>query len=145
MPRLLALLRAKCDPVLLLYMLASVLALAVDVSSFLVLIAIGVSATAASAIGYSFGILTHWLISSRKVFDGRVAASGIERTRQKTLFVASALIGFGLTTAIVAAAGVAGVDPRLAKALAIGVSFFATWLIRNRVVFRADAAMAGGR
>ena len=120
------------------YILASVGALAVDVGVFLALLSAGVFAAAASAIGYSFGILAHWLMSSRAVFQDSVAEGGMARTRQKALFVISALVGLGLTTLIVGAGDYAGGDPRLAKIVAIGVSFFATWLIRSRIVFRAD-------
>ena len=122
------------------YILASVGALAVDVGVFLALLSVGVMAAAASAIGYSFGILAHWLMSSRAVFQDTVAEGGMARTRQKALFVISALVGLGLTTLIVGAGDYAGGDPRLAKVLAIAVSFFATWLIRSRIVFRADSA-----
>ena len=122
------------------YILASVGALAVDVGVFLALLSVGVMAAAASAIGYSFGILAHWLMSSRAVFQDTVAEGGMARTRQKALFVISALVGLGLTTLIVGAGDYAGGDPRLAKVLAIAVSFFATWLIRSRIVFRADNA-----
>ena len=122
------------------YILASVGALAVDVGVFLALLSVGVMAAVASAIGYSFGILAHWLMSSRAVFQDTVAEGGMARTRQKALFVISALVGLGLTTLIVGAGDYAGGDPRLAKVLAIAVSFFATWLIRSRIVFRADNA-----
>ncbi|MEM7779623.1 MAG: GtrA family protein [Pseudomonadota bacterium] len=118
------------------YVLASVGALAVDVGSFLALMSIGMAAAPASAIGYSLGILAHWLMSSRAVFQDRVASGGTERTQQKALFVISALVGLALTTAIVAAGVAGGLDPRIAKAGAIVVSFLVTWLIRSRIVFR---------
>ena len=122
------------------YILASVGALAVDVGTFLALIGFGMAATPASSIGYSIGIVTHWLLSSRAVFQDSVAerGSGV-RARQKALFVISALIGLGLTTAIVAIGVWSGLDPRLAKLIAIGASFFATWLLRSRIVFRPQA------
>ena len=120
------------------YLLASVGALAVDVGAFLGLMAMGVAPAPASAIGYSLGILAHWLLSSRTVFQETVASGGAARTRQKALFVISAFIGLGLTTAIVGVGDWVGIDPRLAKAAAIIVSFTATWLIRSRIVFRAD-------
>ena len=125
------------------YVLASVGALAVDVGSFLALLAIGVMAAPASAIGYSLGILAHWLMSSRAVFVGDVAERGAERTRQKALFVISALIGLALTTAIVGFGDWSGIDPRIAKLFAIVVSFLVTWLIRSRIVFRSDGPAAG--
>lgn len=118
------------------YLLASVGALAVDMGMFLALLSLGVWAAGASAAGYSLGIAAHWLMSSRAVFIGRVAARGVPRTRQKALFVISALVGLALTTAIVWAGDVSGFDPRLAKLVAIAVSFSATWLLRSRIVFR---------
>ena len=120
------------------YILASVGALAVDVGSFLALLAIGTAAAPASALGYSLGILAHWLMSSRAVFQDTVAERGVERTKQKALFVVSALVGLALTTAIVGAGDWAGGDPRLAKMVAIVVSFTATWLLRSKIVFRAE-------
>lgn len=118
------------------YLLASIGALAVDMGAFLALLAIGVWPAGASATGYSLGIVAHWLLSSRAVFAGHVADRGPGRTRQKALFVVSALLGLGLTTGIVWAGDAAGFDPRLAKLAAICVSFLATWLLRSRVVFR---------
>lgn len=118
------------------YLLASVGALAVDVGAFLALLSLGVWAAGASAVGYTLGIAAHWLMSSRAVFIGNVAERGAARTRQKALFVGSALVGLGLTTGIVWAGDVSGFDPRAAKLFAIAVSFVATWLLRSRVVFR---------
>ncbi|MBD2843088.1 GtrA family protein [Erythrobacter rubeus] len=126
------------------YVLASVGALAVDVGAFLALLSIGMAAAAASAIGYSLGILAHWLMSSRAVFQDNVAAGGLARTRQKALFVISALVGLALTTAIVGLADYTGSDPRIAKLAAIAVSFTATWLIRARIVFRPSPGAAQG-
>ena len=103
---------------------------------FLALLTTGLAAAPASALGYSIGIVTHWLISSRAVFVGRVAERGPDRTRQKALFVGSALVGLALTTLIVGSGEMAGFDPRLAKIVAIGASFAATWLLRSKIVFR---------
>jgi putative flippase GtrA len=123
------------------YLAASIGALAVDVGAFLAAMALGMGAGPASALGYSLGILAHWLMSSRAVFQDSVALHGRERTRQKALFVLSALVGLALTTLIVTLADRAGIDPRLAKGAAIAVSFAATWLIRAKIVFqtRPDA------
>ena len=124
---------------LLRYLLVSVVALMADMGCFLALLALGALATPASAAAYGLGILVHWFLSSRAVFADSVAAYGAERTRQKALFVISALVGLGLTTAIVAMAGQAQIDPRLAKIAAVGVSFVVTWLLRNRIVFAGQA------
>jgi len=120
------------------YVLASVGALAVDVGSFLAFLALGVAAAPASALGYSLGIVAHWLMSSRAVFQDTVAERGMARTRQKALFVISALVGLAITTAIVGAADYTGIDPRIAKGAAIIVAFTATWILRSKVVFRAE-------
>lgn len=118
------------------YGVASVGALAVDFGSFLALLALGMHAAAASALGYGLGIVVHWLLSSRAVFVDSVAERGRGRTRQKAMFVGSAMVGLGLTTAIVGTADLAGLDPRAAKLVAIAVSFAATWMLRSKVVFR---------
>jgi putative flippase GtrA len=118
------------------YMAASVGALAVDMGSFLALLALGVWSAPAAAAGYSLGILAHWLLSSRAVFSDTVAPRGMLRTRQKALFVVSALLGLALTTGIVGLGDLAGLDPRLAKGVAIVASFTLTWLLRSRIVFR---------
>jgi putative flippase GtrA len=119
------------------YAIASIGALAVDVACFLALLTLAAPAALASAAGYSLGIVAHWLMSSRAVFAGAVAAPGPERTRQKALFVGSALVGLALTTAIVGVGARTGIDPRAAKLVAIAVSFAATWWMRARIVFRA--------
>ena len=119
------------------YLLASAIALAVDVGAFLLLLSLGLAAAASSALGYSLGIVTHWLISSRKVFADTVAEGGGARTIQKAGFIVSALMGLALTTLIVGIGDAAGIDPRLAKLAAIGVSFTSAWLVRSRIVFRA--------
>lgn len=124
------------DVRLLRYLMASVGALAVDVGCFLVLLAGSVSPVVASAIGYSAGILAHWLLSSRTVFTDSVAERGMKRTRQKALFVISAFAGLALTTAIVGTADYFAIDPRPAKLVAIVASFTLTWLLRSRIVFR---------
>jgi putative flippase GtrA len=121
------------------YLLASVGALAVDMGSFLALLAIGAWPAGASAASYTLGILAHWLLSSRTVFADTVAARGAGRNRQKALFVVSALAGLVLTTAIVWLGDGMGIDPRLAKLAAIAASFLLTWVLRVRVVFRSPA------
>lgn len=125
------------------YLLASGGALAVDMGCFLALLALGMWPAAASAAGYALGILAHWLMSSRAVFVGDVAVRGLARTRQKALFVVSALVGLALTTVIVWSGDTLGMDPRVAKLVAIAVSFAATWLLRSRFVFarRCDAQL----
>ena len=117
------------------YFAASLGALAVDAGSFLALLGAGLSGAAASVLSYALGIGFHWLVSSRAVFVDRVAAGGRRRTRQKALFVMSALVGMAITVSIVGGIEWAGGDPRLAKGAAIVVSFLVTYWLRKRVVF----------
>lgn len=136
MPRLLGTLFHA--PVLARYLGASICALAADVGLFLLLLRAGVDAPAASAVGFSLGIAVHWYISSRLVFAETTAAAGADRWRQKGLFLLSAGVGMLLTVSIVTAGHLAGSDPRLAKLLAIGVSFATTYMIRRLFVFAAQ-------
>ncbi|NCP11084.1 MAG: GtrA family protein [Sphingomonadales bacterium] len=117
------------------YLLASVVALGADMALFLLLIK-PAGPVAASAGGYIFGILIHWLISSRVVFAQQAATVAQLRNRQKTLFLASAIAGLALTIGIVWVGDVAGLDPRIAKLIAVAVSFQTTYLLRKRIVFR---------
>lgn len=121
----------------LLYVGASVAALAVDMGLFLLLLRTGMAAAAASAAGYMAGIVIHWLVSSRLVFAAHAAQDVAARNRQKALFVASALVGLAITVAIVGIGDLLGFDPRLAKIAAIAVSFQTTYLMRKAFVFAA--------
>lgn len=120
------------------YVGASASAAAIDLGSFLLLYSWQVAAGFAAVIGYALGTLTHWLISSRAVFADRLADPGLRRGGQQIMFVLSALLGLGLTAAIVAGADAAGYDPRWAKIAAMAASFLSVWLVRLTVVFRAS-------
>ncbi len=117
------------------YVAASVVALAVDMGIFFALLVLLVPAASASAVGYSAGVLTHWLLSSRIVFVGNVARRGPQRTKQKAMFVVSAVVGLAVTIAIVTIASFAALDPWVAKLVAVVVAFAITWLMRNKIVF----------
>jgi putative flippase GtrA len=122
------------------YLMASALALGADLGSFLLLYWAGAYVPAAYAASYSVGILVHWLISSRLVFSDSVAERGLARTRQKAMFVVSALLGLALTTGIGSGAVYAGVHPIAGKMVAVAASFTVTWLLRSRLIFRAPVA-----
>ncbi len=120
------------------YLFVSVAALAVDMGLFLLLLQAGMQSIAASAIGYSTGILVHWFLSSRKVFQDRVSQRGsAERTQQKAMFVTSALLGLLTTTVIVGTGEWLGIDARIAKLAAIAISFQLTYVLRNVLIFRS--------
>lgn len=118
------------------YLVASAVALGADAGSFFVMYRLGAFVPAAYAASYSLGILVHWLISSRLVFADAVAERGTERTRQKAMFVISALMGLVLTIAIGSAAVYAGLHPMIGKLMAIVASFMLTWMLRAKLVFR---------
>jgi putative flippase GtrA len=124
------------------YMLASAIALGADLGSFFMMYSLGAFVPAAYAASYSLGILIHWVISSRLVFADAVAERGVARTRQKAMFVVSALLGLALTTAIGSLAVNAGVHPIVGKMMAVVASFALTWLLRSKVVF-GDSRLAG--
>jgi putative flippase GtrA len=117
------------------YLVASVGALGVDMGLFVGALALGLHPTLAAGTGYTAGILAHWLLSSRAVFTGQLAEAGAPRRQQQALFLVSAMIGLGVTMAIVGLGHAIALDPRLAKLVAIGVSFQITYFIRRRVVF----------
>jgi putative flippase GtrA len=126
---------ALLDQVYTRYVGASVAALALDFCIFMAALSVGVPPALAAATGYLAGIACHWLISSRLVFTGQLAATAAGRRQQQGLFLMSALVGLGITTGIVGLGSRYGLDPRLAKAVAIVVSFQATYLLRRRLVF----------
>lgn len=117
------------------YVLASVGALALDLGLFMALLHLGMFAAAASVIGYCAGIALHWLLSSRAVFAGAAAIDGDARHRRKLLFMGSALVGLMITTAMVGLGTLAGADPRIAKLVAVAISFQTSYWLRKRVVF----------
>jgi putative flippase GtrA len=117
------------------YLGASAASLGVDFATFMAALSAGVPPALAAAFGYAAGILCHWLISSRIVFVGRVAADSPGRRQQQALFLLSALVGLGITTAIVGLGSRYGIDPRIAKGIAIVVSFQVTYVMRKKVVF----------
>lgn len=117
------------------YIGASVVSLGLDFGVFMAALSLGVAPAIAAATGYLAGILCHWAISSRLVFAAQLAASTAGRRQQQAMFLLSALVGLGITTGVVGIAVRYGLDPRLAKAAAIVVSFQATYVLRRKVVF----------
>jgi len=118
------------------YVAASAVALASDLALFMLFLNAGMHPIPAAATGYSAGLFVHWIISSRYVFGrGTICPFVSKRRRQKLLFVASAMVGLAITSAIVGLGSHLGLDARLAKLCAIAVSFQTTYLLRRAVVF----------
>lgn len=117
------------------YFMASAAALALDTSVFLLGLKAGIAPVVAAAAGYLAGLVIHWFLSSRAVFTGSLAERGAQRRQQQALFLGSALAGLAITMAIVGVGSALGLDPRLAKLAAIGISFQVTYLLRKKLVF----------
>lgn len=117
------------------YVGASVVSLGVDSALFMAALSLGTRPALAAATGYIAGIICHWAISSRFVFAEQMAPTAAGRQQQQALFVLSALVGLGITTGIVGVGSRFGLDPRIAKGVAIVVSFQATYVLRKKVVF----------
>jgi putative flippase GtrA len=123
------------DQVYLRYVAASAVSLGIDFTIFMGALSVGVAPALAAACGYLAGIVAHWFVSSRAVFVGHVADAGASRWHQQAMFLLSALVGLGITSGIVGLGSWYGLDPRLAKLVAVAASFQATYVLRRKVVF----------
>jgi putative flippase GtrA len=117
------------------YLAASVVALAFDVAVFSTLLAVGIGAAIASAVGYCAGIVIHWLVSSNFVFTGKTR-DGAALHWQRAMFAASAFLGLAITVGTVAMFSNLGTHPVAAKAIAIIISFVAVYAARKWGVFK---------
>jgi putative flippase GtrA len=117
------------------YIAVSGAALAVDMAVFLMLIGVGTLPAIASGLSYLVGMVAHWFLSSRLVFGAYLAQPGAGRGKQQGLFFASAIAGLSITMGIVGMGDWFGIDPRMAKLVAVAVSFNATYLMRRKIVF----------
>jgi putative flippase GtrA len=113
------------------YLLASVCALSTDMILFLTLSHLGASPVLAAFGGYMAGLVVHWIISVRFVFDTGEGATHSQRVG----FVASALLGMAITMGIVGGLSALGILPALAKLLSVPISFFTVYAIRKYGVF----------
>jgi putative flippase GtrA len=118
------------------YTAVSAAALALDFAIFLALTALAMRPSLAGVIGYATGMLLHYLLSIRFVFDARATAKA--HTRLLGEFVATGMSGMAATALVIAAAtGVLGLAPLPAKVLAAGISFLVIFALRRTVVFSA--------
>ena len=119
------------------YVLASCIALACDYGVLLWLVhGLAQPATRAGAISYGLGVLVHYLLSRAFVF----APGWLNRRRpvELTGFVMTGLVGMALTVAVLeAGTRVLALPVSASKAVAVGLSFILTYLLRQRLVFRA--------
>lgn len=116
------------------YGAVSALALGLDVAVFLMLTRWGLMASVAAVFGYAVGLVAHFLLSTRFVFD--TSATGRSAVSLFGRFAASGLSGLAITAAVVAVvADLAGAAPVLAKTIAVVTSFVAVFLLRRTIVF----------
>ncbi len=116
------------------YAIISVVALIVDFSIFLGLTSTGAAASLAAALGYSAGLVLHYILSICFVFEA--ARTGKSHGRLFMEFVFSGLAGLITTVAIVTVAVQAfGLTAGVAKICAVGISFAMTFALRRYLVF----------
>lgn len=125
---------ARLMPELSYYTLVSAAALGVDLLVFTALGRGGMRAAAAGIVGYSVGLVLHYILSVRYVFDTRDAAKA--GWRRFIEFVISGLIGLAITWLIILVATEALHLPALVgKIGAVGTSFIVVFLLRKGIVF----------
>ncbi|CAM5380170.1 GtrA family protein [Sphingobium scionense] len=113
------------------YLLASICALSSDMAAFLMLSRIGATPMLAAFGGYAVGLVVHWVISIRFVFDTGAGPSNTQRVA----FVVSALIGMGITIAMVGGLSAVGIAPATAKLISVPASFLSVYAIRKYGIF----------
>ena len=122
------------------YGLVSVAALGCDFFVFLALTQSGVIPAIAGMVGYAFGLMLHFVLSTLFVFD--TSASQKTKARLFGEFAVSGGAGLVLTAAVITVmTHRLHAAPVLAKITAVIVSFVVVFLLRRTVVF---AARRGG-
>ncbi len=110
----------------------SAAALGLDMGLYLALQPL-MAAALAGVLSYLAGMMLHYALSARFVFAASQAKSGVRRFGE---FLVSGLVGLALTAATIALiADVMHQDALLAKAVAVAVSFGATFVLRRAIVF----------
>ncbi|HRK18515.1 MAG TPA: GtrA family protein [Hyphomicrobiaceae bacterium] len=122
------------------YTIVSAIALGVDIAIFTGLTAAGTKARWAGVIGYAVGLVLHYILSSRYVFD--TTGSTKSTLRRFGEFVVSGLVGIAITWTIIAiAVDVMHLPPMVGKIAAVGVAFIVVFLLRRGIVF-ADGRLS---
>jgi putative flippase GtrA len=122
------------------YMLASGLALAVDLLAYTLLLGAGYLAIVAGAAGYCCGLCVHYRLSVTWVFaHGRTG--GAKRAWRFARFALTGLLGSALTATVIALlARYAAVDNYQAKLLAALIVYVAVFALRRAYVFRSTCS-----
>lgn len=124
------------------YGIVSAMALGADMSIFLGLTwSSGVRPALAGVIGYSIGLILHFVLSTGFVFDAAAAGKSFQRLFAE--FAATGLAGVAITWSVIrTGTDVLALSPVAAKLLAIGLSFVAVFVLRRSFVFRPAAVRA---
>jgi putative flippase GtrA len=116
------------------YGLISVVALGADFMVFLGLTLAGMQPSLAGAVGYLAGLVLHYVLSVRFVFD--VARSAKSHARLFSEFVVSGAVGLCITAGTIAiSTDIAHLPPVVGKAAAVVMSFAVVFILRRAIVF----------
>jgi putative flippase GtrA len=120
------------------YSIVSALALSVDILIYTDLVHSGTRATLAAIVGYTIGMVLHYALSCRYVFDTTLV--GKSEGRLFSEFVISGLTGLALTAIVIwFLTEILHQSAGAAKFTAVGVSFFAVFILRRSVIFAPRA------
>ena len=125
------------------YVAVSGAALCVDISIYWALLKVAHYAFVAAAGGYVFGVLAHYMMSSRFVFRHRFHKRGVvEEAPTVAKFFAAGASGLAVTAIVVGLmADVMGFHPMFAKIVAAGCSFIVVFLSLKIFVFNQPAKL----
>ncbi len=132
---------ARLMPELSYYTIVSIIALGVDLVIFNTLVLTETRASLAGIIGYAAGMIVHYVLSVRYVFDTR--SSDKSNARRFTEFALSGAVGLAITWVLIfLATEVAHLPAMAGKIAAIGTSFIVVFLLRRGIVFAARSSAA---
>ena len=123
------------------YLAVSAVALALDLGVYWLLLGLSLMPALAAVIGYSLGLVVHYLLASRLVFASRLLKRGLSAEAPTfAKYAATGIAGIALTAAIVAI----GTDMLSwsaigAKLVATACAFVAVFLMRRCLVFAMPA------
>jgi len=118
------------------YLVVSAVALGCDLSVYALCLQAALAAPAAGALGYSGGLLVHYLLSALWVFPDPVGTRHTKATLAK--FAATGLLGLALTSGLIGTLTGAGLcGAYAAKIVAIAASTVTVFAVRRAYVFAA--------
>ena len=116
------------------YSIVSALALSIDILIYTGLVHSDIRPVLAGIVGYTIGMVLHFVLSCRYVFDAALA--GKSESRLFSEFVISGFAGLALTASLIwIMTEVRHQGAAVAKVTAVGVSFLAVFTLRRWVVF----------